>query len=184
MFDLKKYQVEMTKVVDFLMEKMKAVRTGRAHPDMLDGVRVEVYGALLPLNQVANVVVTDAQLLTVTPFDTNNLQAIAGAIRADRALGFNPSDDGRVVRVPIPSLTEERRREIVKQTREKIEESKVSVRNLRQDAIKEIKKLKDAKSVSEDEAKRLEKSVQELVDKTQDQIEAEFVTKEKDLMTI
>ena len=184
MFDLKKYQVEMTKVVDFLMEKMKAVRTGRAHPDMLDGVRVEVYGALLPLNQVANVVVTDAQLLTVTPFDTNNLQAIAGAIRSDRALGFNPSDDGRVVRVPIPSLTEERRREIVKQTREKVEESKVAVRNLRQDAIKEIKKLKDAKSVSEDEAKRLEKAVQELVDKTQDQIEAEFVTKEKDLMTI
>ena len=120
------------------MDKMKTVRTGRAHPDMLDSVRVEVYGTLLPLNQVANVVVTDAQLLTVTPFDTNNLQAIAEAIRG-RGLGFNPGDDGRVVRVPIPPLTEERRREIVKQTREKVEESKVSVRNLRQDAIKDIK---------------------------------------------
>lgn len=184
MFDLKKYQAEMTKVVGFLVDKMKTVRTGRAHPDMLDGVRVEVYGTLLPLNQVANVVVTDAQLLTVTPFDTNNLQAIAGAIRADRSLGFNPSDDGRVVRVPIPSLTEERRREIVKQTREKVEEAKVSVRNLRQDAIKDIKKLKEAKSISEDEAKRLEKSVQDLVDKTQNQIETEFTAKEKELMTI
>lgn len=184
MFDLKKYQVEMTKVVDFLVDKMKTVRTGRAHPDMLDSVRVEVYGTLLPLNQVANVVVTDAQLLTVTPFDTNNLQAIAEAIRADRGLGFNPSDDGRVVRVPIPPLTEERRREIVKQTREKVEESKVSVRNLRQDAIKDIKKLKDSKSISDDEAHRLEKIVQELVDETQAKIEAEFTAKEKDLMTI
>lgn len=184
MFDLKRYQSEMSKVVDFLMEKMKTVRTGRAHPDMLDSIRVEVYGTLLPLNQVANVVVSDAQLLTITPFDANNLQAIAGAIRSDHGLGFNPSDDGRVVRVPIPSLTEERRREIVKQTREKVEESKVSIRSLRQDAIKEIKKLKDAKSVSEDEAKRLEKSVQDLVDKTQDQVEAEFAVKEKELMTI
>ena len=184
MFDLKKYQAEMTKVIGFLVDKMKTVRTGRAHPDMLDGVRVEVYGTLLPLNQVANVVVTDAQLLTVTPFDANNLQAIAGAIRADRGLGFNPSDDGRVVRVPIPSLTEERRREIVKQTREKVEEAKVSVRNLRQEALKDIKKLKETKSISEDEAKRLEKSVQDLVDQTQDQIEAEFTTKEKELMTI
>lgn len=184
MFDFKKYQVEMTKVVDFLVDKMKTVRTGRAHPDMLDSVRVEVYGTLLPLNQVANVVVTDAQLLTVTPFDTNNLQTIAEAIRADRSLGFNPSDDGRVVRVPIPPLTEERRREIVKQTREKVEESKVSVRNLRQDAIKDIKKLKDSKSISDDEAHRLEKNVQELVDETQAKIEAEFAAKEKDLMTI
>ncbi len=184
MFDLKKYEAEMAKIVGFFVDKMKTVRTGRAHPDMLDSVRVEVYGTFLPLNQIANVVVTDAQLLTVTPFDANNLQAIAGAIRADKGLGFNPSDDGRVVRVPIPPLTEERRREIVKQTREKVEESKISVRNLRQDALKEIKKLKEAKSISEDDAKRLEKSVQDLVDKTQDQLEAEFTTKEKDLMTI
>lgn len=184
MFDLKQLQTEMDKAVAFFGEKMKAVRTGRAHPNMLDAIKVEVYGVLLPLNQVANVTVADAQLLTVTPFDTNNLQTIAAAIRADRAFGFNPSDDGRIIRVPVPALTEERRREIVKQAREKVEEAKVSVRNLRQEAIKDIKKQKDAKSLSEDEAKRWEKAVQDLVDKTQDQIETSFAAKEKELMTI
>ena len=184
MFDLKKLQSEMEKLVVSFEDRMKSVRTGRAHPSMLESVRVEVYGAVLPLNQVANVVVTDAQLLTVTPFDVNNLQALSTAIRNDQSLGFNPSDDGRVVRVPIPPLTEERRREIVKQSRDKVEESKISIRNLRQDAIKEIKGLKDAKSLSEDEAKRLEKSVQDLVNKTQDEVEAIFAAKEKELMTI
>lgn len=184
MFDIKQLQAEMTKVADFFADRMKTIRTGRAHPDMLDNVRVEVYGTLLPLNQVANVTVADAGLLSVTPFDSNNLQAIAGAIRADRSLGFNPSDDGRIVRVPIPPLTEERRREIVKQTREKVEEAKVSVRNLRQEALKEIKKMKDEKQASEDDIKRLEKSVQDLVDQTQNKIEDLFAAKEKELMTI
>ena len=184
MFDSKNLQAEMDKVALFFAEKMKAVRTGRAHPNMLDSIKVEVYGTILPLNQVANITVADAQLLLVTPFDLNNLQAIAAGIRADRSFGFNPSDDGRLIRVPIPPLTEERRREIVKTAREKVEEAKVSVRNLRQDAIKEIKKQKDAKAMSEDDAKRAEKTVQDLVDKTQDKIEEIFAVKEKELMTI
>lgn len=184
MFDLKKYQQEMDKILEFFREKMATIRTGRAHPSMLANIKVEVYGTLLPLNQVANVVVADAQMLTVTPFDVNNLQAIAAAIRNDKSLGLNPSDDGRLVRVPIPPLTEERRREIVKQASEKVEESKVSVRSTRQDAIKEIKRLKDAKSISDDEAHRLEKNVQDLVDQTQKQIDEEFKAKEQDLLTV
>lgn len=184
MFELKKYQTEMNKIIEFFTDKMRSVRTGRAHPAMLDGVRVEAYGAMMPLNQVANVAVSDAQLLTVTPFDVNNIKAISEAIRNDQSLGFNPSDDGRVVRVPIPSLTQERREEIVKQVREKVEEAKVSVRNLRQDALKDIKKLKEDKSISDDEAFRLEKNVQDLVNETQDKIESIFVEKEKELMTI
>lgn len=184
MFDVKKYQAEIDQAVEFFQQKMAAVRTGRAHPSMLDEVRVEVYGTLLPLNQAANIVAVDATLLQVTPFDINNLQAIANAIRSDQGLGFNPSDDGKVVRVPIPSLTEERRKEIVKQAGEKIEETKITIRNIRQDAFKEIKKLKTDKQISEDDAKRFEKQVQDLVDKSQDTIEEIFKTKEKEIMAI
>ncbi len=184
MFDLKKYELEMTKITDFFRETMKSVRTGRAQASMLDNVKVEVYGTSMPLNQTANITVTDAQMITVTPFDVNNLQAIATAIRADQTMGLNPTDDGKNVRVPIPPLTEERRLQIVKQTKTKVEDSKISVRNVRQDAIKDIKKLKDAKSISEDDAKKFEQQIQDLVNKTQDQIEEIFKEKEKELTTI
>ncbi len=184
MFDLKQCQSEMDKVIEFFQQAMKSVRTGRAQASMLDNVRVEVYGTQMPLNQVANVVVADAQMLTITPFDANNLQAIATAIRNDQSLGLNPSDDGRLVRVPIPALTTERRLEIVKQASEKVEEAKIRVRNVRQDALKDIKKLKDDKQISEDDARRFEKDIQDLVNKTQEQIEALFKQKEQEITTI
>src|SRR5215469_7354940 len=125
MFDTKPYEDKMNQAFDHFEDDLKKVRTGRAHPAMLDGVMVEAYGAKMPLNQVANIVVPEPQQLQVTPFDQANLQAIASAIRDDQSLGFNPSDDGRVVRVPVPSLTTERRSQIAKQLGERVEDCRI-----------------------------------------------------------
>ena len=139
MFDTKEDRKKMDEVIQRFKDEMKKVRTGRAHPDMLSGIKVEAYGQFMPLNQVANVTAADATLLVVTPFDPSTIQAIASAIRADQSLGLNPADDGRVVRVPIPALTEERRKEIVKTASTKVENAKVALRNIREDARKAIK---------------------------------------------
>ena len=111
-------------------DELKKVRTGRAHAGMLDGVMVEAYGARMPLNQVANVTAPEAQMLLVTPFDPSNITAISAAIRDNQSLGFNPSDDGRVVRVSVPALTEERRKQLVKQVSEKVEEARIAMRTI------------------------------------------------------
>lgn len=184
MFDTKPYEEKFNQAVAHYEDELKKVRTGRAHPSMLDSVQIEAYGQKMPLNQVANVTASDAQMLTVTPFDPTNLQAIAAAIRQDQSLGFNPSDDGRLVRVPVPPLTEERRKQIVKQTSEKVEEAKIAVRNIRQDAHKEAKRLKDAKELSEDDQKRAEKLIDELVSGLNTKIDAIFKDKEKEILTI
>ena len=126
MFDISEDKKKMVEVIERFKEEMKKVRTGRAHPDMLSGIKVEVYGQYMPLNQVANITAADATLLVITPFDPTNIQAIAAAIRADQSLGLNPADDGRVIRVPIPALTEERRKEIVKNASAKVENAKVA----------------------------------------------------------
>ena len=114
MFDHLEYQQAMEGVIERFKSEMQKVRTGRAHPDMLSGIKVEAYGQYMPLSQVANITAADATMLLITPFDPSTIQAIAGAIRADQTLGLNPADDGRVVRVPVPPLTEERRKEILR----------------------------------------------------------------------
>jgi ribosome recycling factor len=184
MFDTKPYEEKMIGAVAHFEEEIKKVRTGRSHPGMLEGVHVEVYGQKMPLNQVANVTAPEAQMLQVTPFDPSNVQAIAAAIRADQSLGFNPSDDGRVVRVPVPALTEERRKQLVKQTGEKVEETRIALRTIRQDAFKAAKHKKDAKVLSEDDVKRAEKAVDEIISKFQVQLDEIFRAKEKDILTI
>lgn len=184
MFDTDTYELKMTGALEHFEEELKKVRTGRSHPSMLEGVMVEVYGAKMPLNQAANITAPEPQMLQVTPFDPSNLQAIAGAIRADQSLGFNPSDDGRVIRVPVPPLTEERRRQLVKQTSEKVEEARIALRNIRQDALKDAKRMKDAKELSEDDVKRVEKEIDKLMADYQERIEAAFKAKEKDILTI
>lgn len=184
MFNQKQYEDRFTSAVSHFEDELKKVRTGRAHPTMLDSVQVEAYGQRMPLNQVANVTAPEAQLLTVTPFDPTNIQAIVGAIRADQALGLNPSDDGRLVRVPIPPLTEERRKQIVKQTSEKVEEARITLRNVRQDAFKEIKRLKDGKELSEDDQKRFEKNIDDLISDLNNKLDAIFKEKEKEILTI
>lgn len=181
MFDTKEDRKKMEGVVERFKEEMKKVRTGRAHPDMLSGIKVEVYGQFMPLNQVSNVTAADATLLVVTPFDPSTIQAIASAIRADQALGLNPADDGRVIRVPIPALTEERRKEIVKTASAKVEEAKVALRNVREDARKAIK---IAEEMSEDIKKRAEKEIDEITKEFSDKIEAEFKTKSDEIMKI
>ena len=184
MFNTDDYELRMTGALDHFEEELKKVRTGRAHPSMLEGVKVEAYGVLTPLNQVANIAAPEPQMLQVTPFDPSNVQAIASAIRADQSLGFNPSDDGRVIRVPVPPLTEERRRLLVKQTGEKVEEARIALRNVRQDALKDAKLKKDTKELSEDDVKRIEKEIDKLMAEYQEKIEAAFTAKEKDILTI
>lgn len=184
MFDTTPYETKMSQAIVHFEDELRKVRTGRSHPSMLDGIRVEVYGQPMPLNQVANITAPEAQMLQVTPFDPSNVQAIAGAIRADPSLGFNPSDDGRIVRVPVPALTEERRKLLVKQTAEKVEETRIALRNIRQDAFKDAKRKKDAKELSEDDVKRIEKDIDHLMSGFQEKIEHIFKEKEKDILTI
>ena len=184
MFNTDPYEEKMGLALMHFEDELKKVRTGRSHPSMLDSVSVEAYGQKMPLNQVANITAPEPQLLQVTPFDPGNVQVIAAAIRADQSLGFNPSDDGRIVRVPVPPLTEERRRQLVKQTGEKVEEARIALRNIRQDGLKDAKRKKDAKELSEDDVKRVEKEFDRLMGDYQEKIDAAFKAKEKDILTI
>ena len=184
MFDTDTYELKMTGALEHFEEELKKVRTGRAHPSMLDSITVEVYGTKLPLNQAANVTAPEPQLLQITPFDPGNIQSIAAAIRNHQSLGFNPSDDGRLIRVPVPPLTEERRKLLVKQTGEKVEEARIALRNIRQDGLKDAKRKKDAKELSEDDVKSIEKEFDKLMSDYQEKIDSAFRSKEKDILTI
>jgi len=184
MFNQKQYEDRFTSTISHFADELRKVRTGRAHPTMLDSITVEAYGQRMPLNQVANVTVPEAQLITITPFDPTNIQAVVSAIRNDQSLGLNPSDDGRIIRVPIPPLTEERRKQIVKQTSEKVEEARIALRNIRQEALKDTKRLKDSKEMSEDDQKRAEKAIDDLVAASNNQLDAAFREKEKEILTL
>jgi ribosome recycling factor len=164
--------------------ELKKVRTGRAHVGMLDGVMVTAYGTPMPLNQVANVSAPEPQLLQITPFDPGNIQAIATAIRDNPTLGLNPSDDGRVVRAPIPALTEERRREYVKVLNGKVEDCMIALRGVRRDAIDAVAQAKKDKAIGEDDAKRLEKQIDEAMNKTKADVDAAAKAKESEIMTV
>ena len=170
--------------VTHFSEQLKSIRTGRANASMLDGVMVEAYGTPMPLNQVANTVAVDAQLLQVTPFDPGNLEAIAEAIRNNSSLGLNPSDDGKVIRLPIPPLTEERRKEMTKQVSEKTEDSMVRMRSVRHEALNAIDQLKKDKQLGEDDAKRHQKRVEDLIAEKRKVIEDKAKEKEKEIMTL
>ena len=184
MFNTAPYDDKFELAVAHFEEELKKVRTGRAHAGMLDSVQVEAYGSMMPLNQVANVTAPEAAMLLVSPFDPSNIQVIAAAIRNDQSLGFNPTDDGRVIRVPVPALTEERRKQLVKQTGDKVEDARIALRTIRQDAFKEVKRMKDAKELSEDDAKRAEKAIDDSVATFNTKIDETFKEKEKDILTI
>ncbi len=164
--------------------ELKKVRTGRASATMLDGVMVTAYGTAMPLNQVANVTAPEAQLIQITPFDPGNIQAIASAIRDNPTLGLNPSDDGRVVRVPIPALNEERRREYVKVLNGKVEDCMIVLRGIRRDAIDATQQAKKDKAIGEDDAKRLEKQVDDALAKVKADVDAAAKAKEAEIMTV
>jgi ribosome recycling factor len=151
---------------------------------MLDSVTVEAYGVSMPIIQTATITVPEPQLIQVSPFDPNNLQAIANAIRNDQSLGLNPTDDGRVIRVPIPALTEERRRDIVKQMNDKVEDTMVAMRNARHDAQNAIKAAKDKRELGEDEWERLRKDIDAAMDATKAEVEQLAKAKEQEIMTL
>lgn len=182
--DVQLFVEKMKQGVGHLGDELKKVRTGRAHASMVDGVMVMAYGSPMPLNQVANVTAPEAQLLQITPFDPNNIQAIASAIRDNPSLGMNPMDDGRVVRVPIPPLNEERRRELVKVIGGKLEDCMIALRNIRHDAMDAIAAAKKDKAIGEDEAKRLEKQVDDAMNRSKTEAEAAAKAREADVMTV
>jgi ribosome recycling factor len=184
MFDTDPYELKMAGALEHFEAELRKVQTGRAQPSMLDGIKVDVYGTVLPLNQAANVTAPEPQLLQITPFDPSNIAAISAAIRNDQSLGLNPSDDGRVVRVPVPPLTEERRRQLVKQVSEKVEEARIGLRGARQDALQEAKRQKEAKTLTEDDVKAVEKVIDKLVADYQAKIDATFKAKEQDILKV
>lgn len=170
--------------VERFKDNLKTLRTGRASVGMLDGVMVEAYGSPMPLKQVATIAVPEATLIQLTPFDPNNLTAIVEAIRNDSSLGLNPTDDGRIIRLPIPPLTEERRRELAKQVGQKQEEAMISLRNVRHEAMDTLNEAKKDKDIGEDEAKRLSNQVDEAMHKIRSDVEVAAKAKESEILSM
>lgn len=170
---------KMDKTLENLEKRFTTVRAGRANPSSLDGVMVEYYGVMTPLKQLANVTVPEARQLLIKPFDKGCLAAIEKAILASN-LGYNPGNDGETIRIVIPELTEERRKELAKQVKAIAEDAKVSIRNIRHDGIEEIEKLE----LPEDEEKGMEKDIQELVNDYNKKIENQLKEKEQELLTV
>jgi len=165
-------------------DELKKIRTGRANASMLDGVTIEAYGQQMPLNQAATISVPEPQLLQITPFDPSNLQAISAAIRDNQSLGLNPMDDGRVVRLPIPPLTEERRREIAKQLGEKVENCMISMRQIRHEAFRQLEQLKKDKKIGSDEEQRGGKQIDEIMAQIKIEIDQQANAKEQEILKI
>ncbi len=173
----------MTKSLEALKGELAKLRTGRAHAGLLEHVKVDYYGNKSPLNQLANISVADARTLTVTPYDKSSTQAIEKAIR-ESGLGLNPAATGTVIRVPLPSLTEERRKELGKHVRVEGENAKVAVRNVRRDANQHLKDLLKKKQITEDEDKRAEDAVQKATDRFIADIDKLVATKEQEIMQV
>jgi ribosome recycling factor len=176
-------KTRMDKAVEDFRKALVGTRTGRASVHMLDSVIVEAYGAQMPLNQVATVHAPEAQLITVQPFDPSQLGAIEKAIRSGE-LGLNPMNDGKMIRVPIPALTEERRKEMVKHLHKVLEDHRTAVRNVRRDGNDAIKKAMKDKKISEDEEKRAMEEIQKLTDGEIKKMEEMCKAKEKEVMEI
>ena len=174
---------KMTKSVETLRHDLSKVRTGRAHPGLVDHLKVDYYGTETPIPQVANVTLADSRTIAIQPWDKKMVQAVEKAIR-DSDLGVNPATSGDVIRVPMPPLTEERRREMTKIVKHEGEEAKVAVRNIRRDAITHIKDLAKKHEVSEDDDKRAETEIQKMTDKAIADIDKLVADKEKDLMAV
>lgn len=173
----------MKKTLEALGHTIAKLRTGRAHPSIIESVSVLFYGVPTPLSQAANVTIEDARTLAVTPWDKSMIQAIDKAIRS-AGLGLNPTTTGTMVRVSLPPLTEERRKELVRHVRQEAEEARVAVRNIRRDANAEIKHLLKAKTITQDDERRGEEAVQKLTDRLIADIDALIMAKEVELMQV
>lgn len=179
---IKVYDKKMTKSYESLMSEFGTIRAGRANPHVLDRITVDYYGMPTPLNQVANITVPEARMIQIQPWESSMVKAINKAIMVSD-LGINPSDDGKVIRLVFPELTEERRKELVKDVKKKGEGAKVAVRNIRRDANEAFKKLKGTE-VSEDEIKDLEEEVQKMTDKYVKEIDKAIEEKSKEILTV
>ncbi len=177
---INKFGSDADKAVAHFEEELKKLRTGRAHSGMLDGVTAEAYGQQMPLIQLATISTPEPQLIQVSPFDPNNLEAISAAVRDNQTLGLNPMDDGKVIRIQIPPLTEERRKQIVKQLGEKTEECMISMRNARHDALKQAK----TSDFSDDDKKHIQNRIDEQMSDKKKQVEDIAKAKETEILKI
>ena len=181
--DFKDFARRMDRALDHLNDEFGAVRAGRANAKVLDRITVEYYGSETPLNGVATISSPDARTLVISPWDTKLLKDIGKAIQMSD-LGINPQNDGRVIRLTFPQLTEERRKELAKQVKKYAEDAKVAMRNIRRDGMDYVKKLKKASEITEDDQKKAEKDLQDLLDKNIKKVDAALAAKEKELMAI
>ncbi len=173
----------MSKTVESLNKEFSRIRTGRATPSLLDGITVEYYGSSLPINQVANISVPEARLMVIQPWEKNMLAPIEKAIQASD-LGLNPQNDGNLIRVPIPPLSEERRRDLVKSCKKISEDSKVAVRNIRRDSNEKLKKAEKDKEITQDEQKKALDRIQKLTDEYIGAIDEQLGHKETEIMQV
>lgn len=176
-------KTRMDKTIEALRAEFSGLRAGRAHVSLLDGVQVEAYGSMTPISQVGTISVPDARMLAISLWDKGMVKAVEKAIM-ESGLGLNPMSDGQLIRIPIPPLSEERRKELIKVAGKYAEASKVAIRNLRRDGIDEIKKLKKDNQISEDDEKRFENEIQKLTDESVKRIDELVVSKEKDIMVV
>lgn len=182
--DLKKdAEDRMKKAVEVLGHNFNKIRTGRAHPSLLDTIRVNYYGSEMPLSQVANIGIEDARTLTVTPWERNMVPEVEKAIMKSD-LGLNPSTAGTVIRIPMPALTEETRKGYIKQARAEAENARVSIRNVRRDVLADVKELLKEKEISEDQERKAQEDIQKLTDRFVADVDKALTAKEADLMEI
>lgn len=180
---VKDAETRMRKSIDSFKNEIAKLRTGRANPGILDHVRIDYYGSEMPINQVANITVSDARTLTITPWEKKMVPVIEKAI-LNSDLGLNPATSGDIIRVPMPALNEERRKELIKVVRTEAESARVSIRNLRRDANTVVKEMLKKKEITEDEERRLGDDVQKLTDKFVAEVDQLTTAKEADLMAI
>jgi ribosome recycling factor len=182
--DIKKdAAARMQKSVESLKQELSKIRTGRAHTSLLDHIHVEYYGSEVPLSQVSNIGVEDARTLTVTPWEKDMVQVIEKAIMTSD-LGLNPATAGTVIRVPLPPLTEERRKDMIRVVRQEAENGRIAIRNIRRDAISDVKELLKEKEIGQDDERRAEEEIQQITDKHVAAIDALLAEKEAELMEI
>lgn len=180
---LQVYDTKMTKSYDNLLSEFGAIRAGRANPHVLDKITVDYYGVPTPLQQVGNITVPEARMIQIQPWDSSLIKAIEKAIQVSD-LGINPNNDGKVIRLVFPELTEERRKQLVKDVKKKGEGAKVAVRNIRRDANDSFKKLSKSSDVSEDEIKELEEKIQKMTDKYVKEIDKAVEEKSKEILKV
>ena len=182
-FNEKSFSIKMDKSIQSFKKDISTLRTGRANANMLDTIKIDVYGQMMPIDQLATVSVPEARLISIQVWDKSNIVLIDSAIQKSE-LGINPQIDGQIIRLRIPDLTEERRKDLIKILRGMGEKSKVSIRNIRREANEELKKLLKSKEIGEDEEKSFEKNVQTITDKHISIVDEKISSKEKEIMTI